>query len=231
MHSQFHYKKTRKVNSDIRIVTADDHEIYRDGLQLLSSTLKGIRLIGMAENGQELITLVKDLKPDVVLTDIKMPVMDGIEATRYIVSHFPEIGVIGLTMFEEEQQIIDMLEAGAMGYLVKNASKEEVQEAIMRVYSHQHYYCSQTTTKITRMIAKSRFNPYKPTARVTFSGKELEVIKLICNGLTNKEIAQEINLSYRTVEGYRIRIQEKMNVHNTASIIIYAIKNQLVDID
>lgn len=214
----------------INIVIADDHEIYRDGLQLLTSTLKGIRLIGTAENGEELIGLVRNLKPDVVLTDIKMPVKDGIEATRFIVANYPDIGVIGLTMYEEEEQIIDMLEAGAMGYLVKNASKDEVQEAILSVYNKQNYYCSQTTTKITRMIAKSRFNPYKPKAKITFNDKELEIIKLICDGLTNKEIAQEINLSFRTVEGYRTRIQEKMEVHNTASIIIYAIKNQLVNI-
>lgn len=218
------------MNRDITIVAADDHEIYRDGLQLLSSTLKGIRLIGMAQNGQELITLVKELQPDVVLTDIKMPVMDGTEATQYIVANFPDTGVIALTMFEEEQQIIDMLEAGAMGYLVKNASREEVQEAIIRVYNKQNYYCSQTTTKITRLIAKSRFNPFKKAVKVTFNEKEIEVIKLICDGLTNKEIAQKIKLSFRTVEGYRTRIQEKMDVHNTASIIIYAIKNQLVDI-
>lgn len=218
------------MSSDITIITADDHEIYRDGLQLLSSNLKGIRLIGMAENGKELISLVKELKPDVVLTDIKMPVMDGVDATRYIVTNFPDVGVIGLTMFEEEQQIIDMLEAGAMGYLVKNASKEEVQEAILRVYHKQHYYCCQTTTKITHLIAKSRFNPYHRSAKINFSEKELEVIRLISNGLTNKEIAREIGLSFRTVEGYRTRIQEKMDVHNTAGIIIYAIKNQLVDI-
>lgn len=198
---------------------------------MLSSTLKGIRLVGMAENGKELLALVKELQPDVVLTDIKMPLMDGIEATRHIVAQYPGTGVIGLTMFEEEQQIIDMLEAGARGYLVKNASKDEVQEAIMRVYHHQHYYCSQTTTKITRMIAASRYNPYKTPVKVSFSEKEREVIKLICKGLTNKEIAQQIRLSYRTVEGYRIRIQEKMDVHNTAGIIIYAIKNQLVELE
>ncbi len=218
------------MNNYITIVAADDHEIYRDGLKVLSSTLKGIKLIGMAENGQELIELVEKLKPDVVLTDIKMPVKDGIEATRFITATFPEIGVIGLTMFEEEQQIIDMLEAGAMGYLVKNASKEEVQEAIMRVHNRQNYYCNQTTKKITRMIAKSRYNPYKKSPKIEFNEKELEVIKLICEGLTNKEIANSINLSYRTVEGYRKRIQEKMDVYNTASIIIYAIKNQLIDI-
>lgn len=216
------------MENQINIVIADDHEIYRDGLQLLLSTLNGVNLLAMAANGDELIEKVKALRPDIVLTDIKMPGLDGVEATRYISAHFPDIGVIGLTMFEEEEQIIDMLEAGAMGYLVKNASKEEMQEAIEAVREKQHYYCRQTTAKITRMIAKSRFNPYKPTQKVSFGEKELEIIQLICEGLTSKEIAHKIHLSYRTVEGYRTRIQEKMKVHNTASIIIYAIKNQLV---
>jgi two-component system, NarL family, response regulator NreC len=214
----------------IKIIAADDHEIYQDGLNLLCSNLKGIQLLGMAQNGRELIGMVEELQPDVVLTDIKMPIMDGIEATRYIVNNFVGVGVIALTMYEEEQQITDMLEAGAMGYLVKNASKDEVQEAITKVYNGQNYYCRQTATKITRLISRSRFNPAKQHQKVVFTDKEIEVIKLICKGLTNKEIARDINLSYRTVEGYRIKIQEKMDVHNTASIIIYAIKNQLVDI-
>jgi DNA-binding NarL/FixJ family response regulator len=215
----------------ITVVIGDDHEIYRDGLQLLLSRLDGVQLLAQATNGKELIELVAERQPDIVLTDIKMPVKDGIEATRHIVAHFPDIGVIGLTMYEDEEQIIEMLEAGAMGYLVKNATKEEMEAAIQSVYNKQNYYCSQTTNKITKMIARSRFNPYKQKQKVSFKDTELEIIKLICDGLTSKEIATQINLSYRTVEGYRTRILEKMEVHNTASIIIYAIKNQLINVE
>jgi DNA-binding NarL/FixJ family response regulator len=215
----------------ITVVIGDDHEIYRDGLQLLLSRLDGVKLLAQATNGKELMDMVASLRPDIVLTDIKMPVKDGIEATRYIVANFPETGVIGLTMYEDEEQIIEMLEAGAMGYLVKNATKEEMESAIQSVYNKQNYYCSHTTIKITKMIARSRFNPYKQRQKVSFKDTELEIIKLICSGLTSKEIATQINLSYRTVEGYRTRILEKMEVHNTASIIIYAIKNQLVSVD
>lgn len=215
----------------IKVVIGDDHELYRDGLQLLLSRLDGVQLTGQATNGEELIDIVGKLRPDIVLTDIKMPVKDGIEATKHITEHYPDTGVIALTMYEDEEQIIEMLEAGAMGYLVKNAAKEEMEAAIHAVYNKQNYYCNQTTLKITKMVARSRFNPYKQRQKVFFKDTELEIIKLICEGLTSKEIASRINLSYRTVEGYRTRILEKMEVHNTASIIIYAIKNQLVNME
>lgn len=214
----------------IQIVIGDDHEIYRDGLQLLLGRMEGVQLLAQATNGQELIALMQQHRPDIVLVDIRMPIMDGIEATAHIATHYPDTGVIALTMYEDEEQIIEMLEAGAKGYLVKNASKEEMEAAIHAVYNKQNYYCSQTTLKITKMIATSRFNPFKQKQKPNFKDIELEIIKLICDGLTSKEIANEINLSYRTIEGYRTRILEKMEVHNTASIIIYAIKNQLVNV-
>ncbi len=214
----------------INLIVADDHEVFRDGLKLLIDKIEGVRLQAMATNGEELVEKVKQNQPDVVFTDIKMPVMNGVEATRYITTHFPQISIIGLTMFDEEDQIIDMLEAGATGYLIKNASKEEIREAVFAAYNKEHYYCSHTTVKITRMIAKRRFDPDKRQSKVSFSDKELEIIQLICDGLTSKEIAQKIHLSYRTIEGYRTRIQEKMDVSNTASIIVYAIKNQIIKI-
>jgi DNA-binding NarL/FixJ family response regulator len=209
---------------------ADDHEIFRDGLRLLASRLEGVDMVAMAENGKQLIEFVEKFKPDIVLTDIRMPVMDGMEATRFIVKNFSDVGVVGLTMYEEEDQIIDMLEAGAKGYLLKNASKEEIQQAIHTVYNGQNYYCGQTLLKMTRLIAKTKFQQDEKRSKILFTDKELEIIKLLCDGLTSKEIANTIHLSYRTVEGYRTKIQEKMEVHNTASIIIYALKNKLATI-
>jgi DNA-binding NarL/FixJ family response regulator len=214
----------------ITIIIGDDHEIYRDGLQLLLGRLAGVQLVGQATNGQELIDLVDKLRPNVALTDIRMPEKDGIAATRYITAHYPDTGVIALTMYEEDQQVVEMLEAGAMGYLLKNASKEEMEAAIYAVYNQQHYYCSQTTARITRMISKSRFNPYQQKQKPVFKEVELDIIRLICEGLTSKDIATKINLSYRTIEGYRTRILEKMEAHNTAGIIIYSVKNQLVNL-
>lgn len=211
----------------IRIIIADDHEIFRDGFKLMISRNDDIDLLGEAADGRELIELVTTLKPDVVVTDIKMPRMDGIEATKALMQQFPDLGVIGLSMFDEEDLIIDMLEAGAKGYLLKNADKHEVAEAIRTVYQEQPYYCKHTSSRLAQMIAKSKFNPYKKTKKLELTDRELEIVRLICQELTNKEIADQLFLSIRTVEGYRLKIQEKMNVKNSIGLVIYAIRNNL----
>jgi DNA-binding NarL/FixJ family response regulator len=210
---------------DIRIVMADDHEIFRDGFRLMLTKFPDIQLIGEAENGKDLVDMVKELQPDVVITDIKMPIMDGIEAAKKMVELFPDIGIIGLSMFDEDDLIVDMLEAGAKGYLIKNAGKEQITEAIRTVYEHNPYYCKTTSHKLTNMIAKSRFNPYRKTEKVEFTEREKEIIGLICKEMTNKEISDKLFLSIRTVEGHRLKILEKMNVKNTVGLVVYALKH------
>ena len=165
--------------------------------------------------------------PELIILDLKMPVMDGAAATRHLTEHYPQIGIIALTMFDEEDLIIDMLEAGAKGYLLKNADKNEIVEAIKSVYQQQPYYCRHTSNKLAQMVAKSKFNPYKHKQKPEFNEREIDIIGDICNGLTSKQIAEKILLSVRTVEGLRLKIMEKMEVKNTAGIIIYAIKNSL----
>ncbi len=211
----------------IKLVIADDHEIFRDGLRLMLQKQQEINLLGEAEDGKELIELVKHLQPDVVITDIKMPRMDGATAAQHISQHYPHIGIIALTMFDEDDLIVDMMEAGAKGYLLKNADKHEMIEAIKSVFNNEPYYCKHTSHKLAQMVARSKFNPFKQKARPEFSEREKEIIVHICDGLTNKEIAAKIFLSVRTIEGLRMKILEKMNVKNTAGIIIYAIKNDL----
>lgn len=213
--------------STIRIIIADDHEIFRDGFKLMLTKQKDIDLIGEAENGKELFELTEKLQPHVVITDIKMPIMDGIEATKAISSKFEDIGIIGLSMFDEDDLIIDMLEAGAKGYLLKNANKEQIIDAITTVYNGDPYYCKTTSNKLTQMIAKSRFNPYHKKEKTEFTDREKEIIQLICQELTNKEISDKLFLSSRTVEGHRLKIMEKMSVKNPVGLIVYAIKNGL----
>lgn len=215
---------------DIKLLIADDHEIFRDGFKVMLSKYPDIILVGEAENGKELIELANELKPDVVITDIKMPIMDGIEATRKIAEKFPQMGIIGLSMFDEDDLIIDMLEAGAKGYLIKNAGKEQIIEAIKTVYNNDPYYCKTTSNKLTQMIAASRFNPYKKTTKPEFSKREQEIIGLICQEFSNKEISDKLFLSIRTVEGHRLKILEKMGVKNTVGLVVYAIKNNLSEI-
>lgn len=213
----------------IDLVMADDHEIFRDGFRLMLGKAENIRLVGEAANGRELLEMVKQLQPRVVITDIKMPIMDGIEATRKIKQQYPEVGVIGLSMFDEEDLVMDMLEAGALGYLVKNADKEEVVAAIKAVNNQEHYYCRQTSNKLAFMIARSRQQASRKREQVEFSEKELDIIKLICQELTNKEIADRLFLSVRTVEGYRLKLLEKIQVKNSIGLVIYAIQNGIFE--
>ncbi len=219
-----------KTTTPISIIIADDHEIFRDGFKVMLKKYPEIKLLSEAENGKELIALVEELKPDVILTDIKMPKMDGIEATKQLVRNNPGINIIALSMFDEDNLILDMLEAGARGYLLKNTHKEDIIEAIKTVNNEETYYCKHTSTKLIRLISKSRFNPYSKTPKMQFSEKETEVVRYICEQLSNKEIAVRMNLSVRTIEGYREKIQEKMNVKNSAGIAVYAIKSGMYEI-
>lgn len=217
-------------NAPIRIVLADDHEIFRDGFNVMMKKQADIKLIGEAANGMELIEIAGKLLPDIILTDIKMPKIDGIEATKILTSRYPGINIIALSMFDDDNLVIDMLEAGAKGYLLKSAHKNEIIEAIKSVYKNENYYCKNTSTKLVQLIATSRFDPYKEVQKPLFSKKEIEMIRLICQEVTNKEIAAKLFLSIRTIEGYRERIQEKMRVKSTAGIVIYAIKTGIFKI-
>lgn len=216
---------TMKLSIPIRLVIADDHEIYRDGLKIMLRKQSDIEVIGEASNGKELVELTRKLEPDIILTDIVMPVMDGIDATRRLSQMYPAINIIALSMFDQDNLIIDMLEAGAKGYLLKNADKGEIIEAIKSIFKNVPYYCRSTSVKLARMIGQSKFNPYKKIEKPSFSEKEVKIIQYICQEFTNKEIGRELYLSDRTVEGYRVKILGKMNVKSTAGIVIYAIKN------
>lgn len=211
----------------IRVIIADDHEIFRDGFKVMMKKQEVIELIAEADNGKELVELTRTHQPDVIITDIKMPQMDGIAATKKIKELFPHIEVVALSMFDEENLIIDMLEAGAKGYLLKNTNKNEVTQAVQAVYKGEIYYGNHTTNRLAQMIAKSRFDPYQKGGRPAFNEKELEIIRLICQEFSNKEIATQLDLSTRTIEGYREKILEKTGAKNTAGIVVYAIKQQI----
>lgn len=213
----------------IRIVIADDHEIFRNGFKLLLQDQNEVELVGEADNGAHLIDAVNTLQPSVVITDIKMPVMDGIEASRILKEQNASLGIIALSNYNEDSLIVDILEAGARGYLLKNTNREELITAVKAVHSGESYYCTATSSKLTKMIAESRFNPYRAMPRIRFTDRELDVIRLICEQKTNKEIASALKLSVRTVESYRENIQEKISARNSVGIVIYAIKNKIFD--
>ena len=215
----------------IKLVLADDHEIFRDGFRSMIRKQPIVELVGEAADGEELVDICLKLKPDIIITDIKMPKMDGIEATKRLARELPETGIIALSMFDEENLIVDMMEAGARGYLLKNAHKTEILEAITSVFGGQTYYCTETSARLAQMIAKSRFVPAARTKKIEFNDREIAVIRYICQQMSNKEIASEMNLSIRTIEGYRDKIQDKIGARNAAGIVVYAIRNDIYKVN
>jgi len=215
--------------STIKIAIADDHSIFRDGFKLLLRNQPLLELVGEAEHGKELLDVAAVQQPDVVILDIKMPVMDGIECCKQIKKKFPDMKVIALSMFNDDNLIVDMLEAGAKGYLLKNTNKQELLEAAKAVYDGGTYYCNATSTKLTKMIAESKFNPYRNHPVKRFTGRGTDIIILICEQLTNKEIAGKLGLSIRTIESHREKIQEKVGARNSIGVAIYAVKHGIFE--
>jgi DNA-binding NarL/FixJ family response regulator len=209
----------------IRIVIADDSPIFLGGIHLMIAKQKELRLAAEACDGKELLQLVKQEKPDIVITDIEMPVMNGIEATKILKAEFPAIGILALTMYGEDHFIKDMLEAGADGYLLKNASKEEVLTAVKAVYEGHNYFCNATTPRMAKMISHANMLSKQP--KVEFTEKETDIIRLICEQYGSKEIADKTSLTYRTVEKYRAIILEKTQSKNMAGVVVYAIRHGL----
>ncbi|QEC67916.1 response regulator transcription factor [Panacibacter ginsenosidivorans] len=219
------------MSKTINIVVGDDHELFRDGLRAMLEKDGTIKVIGEASNGAELITCAEALKPHVVLVDIMMPEVDGVKAISILTKQEIPYKCLVLSTFSNSQMIVNALEAGALGYVVKNAAKGEIAEAIKKVHEGYPYYCRSTEMALTKLIAKSNFNPYDRINKPIFSEKEIEIIRYICEGKKSEEIGKLVHLGTRTVEGYRQKILEKMNVNTIAGVVIYAIKNYLYRID
>jgi len=207
----------------IRVVIADDHCLFRNGLRNLLSQIRNIEVIGEAMNGQELVRRSVELSPDIILTDINMPLMDGIMATREIARRRPGTGIIVLSAYNKEEPILRMLEAGALGYVLKSADNEEISEAISTVSEHKPYFCKEVTEKLTEIVSRNYQLP--PDADLHFTDREKEIMRLICREFTSKEIAYSLSLSKRTVEGHRTRIMDKVGAKSIAGIITYAFRS------
>ncbi|MES2331765.1 MAG: response regulator transcription factor [Bacteroidota bacterium] len=213
---------------NIRILIADDHILYRNGLRNLLTQVRNVEVIGEAANGQELVRRSIELTPDVILTDIGMPVMDGVLATKEIARRKLGCRVIVLSAHGKEEPILKMLEAGALGYVLKSAETEEISEAIRTVYNHKPYFCREITEKLTEIVSRNYQMP--PQADLSFTDREKEIMKLICREYTSKEIAITLNLSKRTVEGHRTRIMDKIGAKSIAGIITYALERGIYKI-
>lgn len=211
----------------VRIVIADDHPVYVDGLYTGLRKHKNIRIMGHASNGIELLQLVERTQPDVVMTDIQMPGMDGIAATKEIRRRYPNIQVIALSGFAEDCLITDMLDAGASGYLLKNAHPNEIALAIEKVMQNEMHYSLEVSNKVMALMRRTQSNPMKPLNKPQFSQRELDVIKEICRGHSSKQIAEALHIDVRAVESAKERIMEKTGCNNSTAIAMYAVRNYI----
>lgn len=213
----------------IKVAIADDHKIFRKGVVLSLRPFANIRFVQEAENGEELLQHLEENEPDVVLMDLRMPVKDGIETTKQLSKQYPHIHVIVLSMFEDERFVYHLMENGAHGYLLKNAEPQEIRKAIMDVHE-KGYYLNNFVNRILlkRSHAKQKVAP-SLAHDISLSPKETEVLKLICMEFTAQEIAQKMEISPRTVEAIKDRLMERFGSKNTAGLVFFAVKNNLVD--
>lgn len=213
----------------IDIILADDHDIFRDGFRCLIEEADSIKLVAEAADGYSLLNLVDLHQPDVVLTDIRMPGLNGVAATEALTKKYPHLPVVALSMFNEDHLIIDMLAAGAKGFLLKGAPKKTIIEAIQTVYKSQPFYCQGTNIKLARLIATGIFDPIRKERKMELSRREIEILKLLCKEKTNRQIAKELGISLRTVEGARLKMMTKTNSNNLIGLYRYAEKHGLLE--
>jgi two-component system response regulator NreC len=207
---------------NIRVMIADDHLLYRSGLRSLLKQQKNVEIVGEADNGQDLLRRTIELTPDVILTDLSMPGMDGAMVTREIIRRKISSRVIVLSAFGREEPILKTLEAGALGYVLKSADALEITDAIRSAYHHKPYFCKEITEMLTDIV--SRKHPLPLQAHICFSEREKEIMRLICKECTSKEIASRMRLSKRTVEGHRTRIMDKIGAKSIAGVITFAVE-------
>ncbi len=210
----------------IRVIIVDDHEIFRSGLKMVINKLGYAKVVAEAGDGAEFLDLLTREETDLVLMDIEMPVMNGIEATRQAMARYPSLKIIALTMFKEDAYIQSMIEAGVKGFLIKNIRKEVLDRAIQAVYNGKTYYSEELWDYFTKTVSKEE----KPDPELMLTRRELEVLVLLAEGLSNKEIGDRLFVSERTIVGHKSNLMAKTNTKNTVSLLAYAIRNGLIDL-
>jgi DNA-binding NarL/FixJ family response regulator len=214
----------------IKLAIADDHKIFREGLKFTLEDYAQLNLIIEATNGKDLIAQIINHKPDVILMDIKMPEMDGMQAITYIHQHFPDIKILVLSMHNEDKYILNAMRLGASGYLLKNAEPEEILDAIVNVHTKGFYFNDDLSVTMAKELLGINFMHRLHEKDARLNEREIEVLKLICDEYCNTEIADKLFLSVRTVEGYRTRLFEKVGSKNIAGLVIYAVKSGIITI-
>jgi DNA-binding NarL/FixJ family response regulator len=208
----------------ILIALVDDHRLFRSGIASLINNFKGYKVIFEAGNGQEMISKIfPQQKPDIILLDINMPGMDGSSTALWLKNHYPEIHIIVLSMYKDPERVLAMVRLGVKGYLIKDSEPSEFEQALQKVSSGEVYY----PEFVTRLLIS---NTFRGEVSLKLNSRELRFLKLAATELTYKEIAAEMEVSVRTIDGYRDNLFEKLETKNRIGLVLYAIKNKLIDL-
>ncbi|MDA3892592.1 MAG: response regulator transcription factor [Salinivirgaceae bacterium] len=214
------------MRNDLKIYIVDDHSLFREGLKFLLGNSEYISEIKEAENGRIFLNNIETFKPDVVLMDIEMPEMNGIEATKEALKLMPFLKIIALSMYSDENFYTEMIEAGAKGFLIKNSQFSDVQTAIIEVFNDRNYFSPEILSSIVTSLNRKSEQPESNE----LTKRELEILINICMGLSNAEIAEQLFISKRTVDKHRENILFKTQSKNTAELVVYAIKNGFFEV-
>jgi DNA-binding NarL/FixJ family response regulator len=215
----------------IRIFIADDHEIVRRGLRATLEAEPDVELIGEASNGREAVTRVNELQPDIVVMDVGMPELNGLEATRQIRAVSPSVRVLILTVHESEQVVREVLDAGAQGYLLKSDAGRDLVHAVRALIEDKPFF----TSKVARMVLQGFLRrpagneEKEPSTATQLSMREREIVQLLAEGKSNKEVAQLLGISVKTAETHRTNIMRKLEMHSITDLVRYAIRNKMVE--
>lgn len=210
--------------SPIKLFIADDHQMFIDGIKALLQDIKYIHIVGEANTGNEVLQKLKNTQVDIILLDIRMPDLNGIETATIISKSYPAIKILALTMYDDSNNITKMLKAGAKGYVLKNTSKDELIRAIQTLAEGNTFYSKQVVMDV---VNKNTNENTAPVLKLT--KREIEVIKLIVKSMTNKEIAAQLFLSELTVKTHRQNVMQKLDLKNTAGLVKFAMENNLTD--
>lgn len=213
-----------------KVFIVDDHEIFRIGLKLLLNKIDDVEVIAEASNGKEFLELINKVEVDIVLMDISMPIIDGIEATEKVLEKYPKLKIIALTTFGETEYFDRMIYAGVEGFMLKNSGPEDFKNAINKVANGGNFFSEEVLAKITRRVINEKIRETKKEKFPELSKREYEVLELICRGFSNEKIGENLYISSRTVERHKTNLINKTGTRNTLNLVIYAFKNKLVEL-